>query len=238
MHDDVLVVISSYAGRRLDYLDNLTSQVSVFTQNILIVINNDNNSDEDRGLYKGFPVIIRPNTGMNIGAWNAAYTNYPNYKFYVFLQDECSLVRSDFLDAYKRELSFKGVGMTGESINYKWDLPWQFMLKSPLNYFTNIYSNGKRLTRVEYYLSLLGAWKIHPSSTGKHLRALVWGFNQSSLKQLNGFPLGESKEECIASEIAVSKKIEELGLRVTQISNTPFFYIKHQEWRTDGVSKK
>lgn len=238
MYNDTLVVISHYAGRQLDCLRDLISQVSVLTKNILIVINDDKKLEEHKDFYNGFPVIIRPNIGMNIGAWNAAFEHYPDYMFYIFLQDECLLVRPDFLDAYRRELSLSGVGMTGESINYKWDLPWQRMLVSPLNYLTTIFSHGKRLTRVEYYLSLLSAWKIHPGSTGKHLRALVWGFNQSALRQLNGFPLGESKEECIASEIAVSKKIEALGLQVTQISDIPFFYFKHQEWRADGVSKK
>jgi hypothetical protein len=237
MHNDVLVVISHYAGRQLDALNELISQISVITKNILIVINSDLNSGEHKDFYNGFPVIIRPNTGMNIGAWNSAFENYPDYKFYIFLQDECSVVRPDFLDAYKKELSLSGVGMTGESINFKWDISWQRMLQSPLNYLTDFFYDGHRLSRVEYYLRLLGAWKIHPGSTGRHLRALVWGFNQSSLRQLNGFPLGSSKEECIASEIAVSKKIEELGFRVTQISSVPFCYFKHQEWRADGVSK-
>jgi hypothetical protein len=237
MHNDVLVVISHYAGRQLDGLNELITQISVITKNILIVINSDLNSSEHKDFYNGFPVIIRPNTGMNIGAWNSAFENYPDYKFYIFLQDECSVVRPDFLDAYKKELSLSGVGMTGESINFKWDISWQRMLQSPLNYLTDFFSDGHRLSRVEYYLRLLGAWKIYPGSTGRHLRALVWGFNQSSLSQLNGFPLGSSKEECIASEIAVSKKIEELGLRVTQISSIPFYYFKHQEWRVDGASK-
>jgi hypothetical protein len=80
-------------------------------------------------------------------------------------------------------------------------------------------------------------WGINPGVTGRHLRSLVWGFSNESLSRLGGFPIGSTKEECIASEIAVSKKIEQLGLSVTQISDTPFTFFKHEEWRADGTSK-
>ena len=80
-------------------------------------------------------------------------------------------------------------------------------------------------------------WGIKPGLTGLHLRSLVWGFKREVLEELFPFPIGKTKEECIASEIAVSKKVEQLGLKVTQIHKKPFKYISHVEWKLDGSSK-
>ena len=237
MHSDALVVISHYSARSDHLLKKLLSEISTQTKNIVISVNDDQAIKESDTQIEGFRALLRPNIGMNIGAWNAAFKKYNTYSYYIFLQDECSLLRPDFLEAYKRELSTNGVGMTGESINFKWDRSWQSIFESPLNYPVDSYLNGRQLSRVEYYLSLMNAWEISPGSTEKHLRALIWGFTSDALNRLNGFPLGNSKEECIASEIAVSKKIEQLGLSVTQISDTPFTFFKHEEWRADGTSK-
>ena len=57
------------------------------------------------------------------------------------------------------------------------------------------------------------------------------------MEKISPFPIGNTKEECIASEIAVSKKVEQLGLKVTQINERPFKYISHIEWKLDGSSK-
>jgi hypothetical protein len=232
MQSNTLIIISYYVSRNNRQLSSLLTQISHFSKNVLIVINDDEIATETVGFFKGYPAILRPNIGMNIGAWNATFQRYPTYKNYIFLQDECSLMRDDFISAYESELGKFGVGMTGESINKKWDKSWCEMLKSPLNYPVN-----QNLSRVEYYLYLMNMWGINPGITGRHLRSLVWGFSNEALSRLNGFPIGNTKEECIASEIAVSKKIEQLGLSVTQISDTPFTFFKHEEWRADGTSK-
>lgn len=232
MQSDTLIIISHYASRSDKQLSALLTQISEFSKNILIVINDDDVTAESAGFFKGYPAIFRPNIGMNIGGWNAAFTRHPTHKYYIFLQDECSVIRGDFISAYESELSKFGVGMTGESINKKWDKSWDEMLKSPLNYLVD-----KNLSRVEYYLYLMSVWGIKPGVTGRHLRSLVWGFGNEALGRLGGFPMGSTKEECIASEIAVSKKIEQLGLSVTQISASAFTFFRHEEWRTDGTSK-
>lgn len=83
----------------------------------------------------------------------------------------------------------------------------------------------------------MSSWGVNPGGNGRHLRSLVWVLNQDALRRISRFPEGRNKEECIASEISVSKKIEEIGLTVTQISKTPFSFFKHEEWRLDGHSK-
>lgn len=237
MIDDVLVVISHYAARNSLSLDRLLINLRGLVKHILIVINDDTVCNEIFSKYQSYPSIIRPNIGMNIGAWNCAYKRYSEYKYYIFLQDECSIVNQEFIANYKMELDRAGVGLTGESINFKWDRPWIEMLNSPLNYSLQLADGAGETSRVRYYLSLMTIWGIDPGVGGKHLRSLVWGFNQNTLQLIQGFPEGLNKEQCIASEIAVSKKIESLGLRVTQVSEIPFHNIKHEEWQPNGHSK-
>jgi len=234
--DDVLIVISHYSARDKAALYALLKKISDITSHILVVINDDSAVSESFSKLGDFPVITRPNIGMNIGSWNSAHANFPNYKYYIFLQDECSLLRGDFIEAYKKELSTKNVGMTGESINHKWDKSWVELFHSPLNYVIEN-AAGHRISRVEHYLAAMSGWGINPGGSGRHLRSLVWGLNQDALRRIGRFPEGCNKEECIAAEISVSKKIEEIGLTVTQISKTPFSFFKHEEWRLDGHSK-
>lgn len=238
MNANVLVVVSYYSARTSFYLKKLLSDIAKCHQNLLIVINKDECSDEGHGFFEGHHVLVRPNIGMNIGAWDAAYKHFPQYEYYIFLQDECQLVRDDFVSVYKNELDKNDVGMTGESINYKWDQSWNEMLQSPINYPINLSLGIGSSSRVEYYLEKMKSWNIDPGFSGHHLRSLVWGFKGETLSRLNGFPIGLSKEECIASEIAISKKVEQLGLKVTQVSQNPFSCFKHGEWRADGFSKK
>ena len=127
--------------------------------------------------------------------------------------------------------------MTGESINYKWANKWEDIVSSDLNYIVGYNALKKPIYRVQYYLSLMKKWGIKPGLTGKHLRSLVWGLKKEVLEKISPFPIGKTKEECIASEIAISKKVEQLGLKVTQINKTPFKYISHLEWKLDGSSK-
>jgi len=237
MSNDSLIVISHYAKRGDFHLKRLLSEVSRVTKSILVVINSDFVNCESEEIFEGYSTLVRPNLGMNIGGWNAAFHRYPNYGYYIFLQDECSLLRHDFLDAYKRKLNNPNIGIVGESINFKWDKSWRDMLLSPLNYSTDIVLGSRKISRVENYVNLLHTWKIEPGFGGRHLRALVWGIKGETLIRLEGFPIGETKEQCIASEIAVSKKIEQLGLRVCQMDENPFTFFRHEEWRADGFSK-
>lgn len=238
MNNDLLIVISYYSGRSDSHLKKLLEDVSKINQNIVVVINSDECVYEVTGLFNGYKSITRPNIGMNIGAWDSGYKHYPKFKYYIFLQDECVMTNADFISAYASKLEIQGIGMIGESINYKWDKSWLEMMKSPLNYPVNIFQDGKILSRVEYYLGLMRAWNVNPGVNGRHLRALVWCFSGDVLHRMGGFPIGKTKEECIASEIAISKKVEQLGLKVLQIAEEPFKYFRHDEWRKDGTQKK
>jgi hypothetical protein len=232
--NSTLIVISYYAARAPNHLDSLLSQLKLITNNIIIIINDDNVIDDQFSVYYGLKCIRRNNIGMNIGAWWSGFNNFPNYKYYIFLQDECVILNNNFIDIYKSLLDNNQIGLVGESINFKWDKSWSELSKSFLNYRIN---NDILIPRVDFYLDMFKKWDISPGTSGIHMRSLVWGLSHLTLEKIGPFPFGRSKEECIAAEIAVSKKIESLGLSVQQSSPSPFFYIKHIEWQSDGLRK-
>jgi hypothetical protein len=174
---------------------------------------------------------------MNIGAWDAAYRVFPDYDYYVFLQDECVLIDPLYQEKYISKLSTRSMGMTGECINPKWNSTWDLMRQSPLNYPIKS-SSGEVITdRISNYLHYFRRWGIDPGETGSHLRSLTWGFTSECLRAINGFPIGLNKEQCIAAEIGVSRKVASLGFEFGPVSDSPFACFRHQEWRADGFAK-
>jgi len=233
----LLINISHYNKRDKINLINLINSLTNEKCDLFIVINDDNCKVEQLGYFYNVQTLTRPNTGMNIGSWNAAYLNNKDYDFYLFLQDECKILEKSFIACYINELSKKEVGMTGESINNKWDNKWDFLANSRINYVVGYDMHKKPVYRVQYYFNLLKTWLIQPGENGRHLRSLIWGFKKETLNKISSFPIGKTKEECIVAEIAVSKKVEQIGLKVTQVHKKPFKYISHIEWKLDGTSK-
>lgn len=235
MDNNVLIVISHYASRSRAHLDSLLSQLKSITNNIVVVINDDNVINDQFSIYCRVNCIRRNNIGMNIGAWWSGFSNFPNYRHYIFLQDECVILKNNFIDIYRSLLGNNQIGLVGESINFKWDRSWSDLSESPLNYKIN--DNVFLISRVDFYLKMFRKWGVNPGTSGIHMRSLAWGISRLTLEKMGPFPLGIDKEECIAAEIAVSKKIESLGLSVQQTSTSPFFYIKHIEWQSNGLNK-
>ena len=233
-----LIIISYFDSRPKTQLNNLVKQLKNLNTPILLSINS--NKIKQVNLFKGSKINIlkRPNTGMNIGAWNEAFFAFPDFDYYHFLQDECVIEDENFIEVYNSLLNEKNIGMVGETINPKWSHDWQSLLSSPLNYMDDDHIiNGIRIPRVNFYLSMLNKWNINPGKNAKHLRSLVWSFKNETIRKIQGFPIGINKGECIASEIGVSKKIEALGLQIKQVDSAPFKYIYHTEWNRDGFSK-
>jgi hypothetical protein len=128
--------------------------------------------------------------------------------------------------------------MLGESLNRKWNHPWETLTNSPLNNYCDDHFIGSGCSRrVDTYLSAMQSWGVDPGETGAHLRSLVWAIRGDVLRQMGGFPIGNNKGECIAAEISVSRRVIQMGLEFDQIDRAPFFYFGHLEWRSDGSSK-
>lgn len=191
----------------------------------------------------GIMHLVRENTGMNIGAWDWAWQqNKDNgYNGYLFLQDEINILKQDWLLAFTEKaetLNRKSASkfyLIGETWNTRWQQPWHVLRESPLNKPAPGHPPG--IGRVDYYLECLKQWNIPAGKDGGHLRSLCWFSNYATLNQIGGFHQGNSYGECIASEIATSKKILALNGQVEQLSKKPFKYLWHSEWRRDGKAK-
>ncbi len=234
------IIISFYAPRPTDDLRRLMTDLGAYKDQGIIVINDDQlRGDPQFQRLAGWRTITVPNRGMNIGAWQQGFLACPNKDFYFFFQDECFIKQPGYIEAcIKRFSDNPKLGMLGESLNLKWDHSWDSMRQSGMNWVDSEHQiNGKRVPRVEFYLDALKRMGIMPGDSGLHLRSLCWSFRGTALRSIGGFPVGDNKGECIAAEIGVSRHIQQCGYQFDQISNTPFSYVGHREWKADGSSK-
>jgi hypothetical protein len=181
-------------------------------------------------------IHYRHNVGMNIGAWDHGWRIFPGYKNYLFLQDECYVIRPNWLSGYRAVLESRRVGLVGESVNQLWDVPWS-ELRTLLadSVLLDHRIEGKCVNRVDFYLDFLKTKGIKPGNRGTHLRSVVWFLSADVLRQIDGFLIGRNYGECIAAEIATSKKVEALGLDFVQVNpHEEFFYIRHLEYNQDS----
>jgi hypothetical protein len=238
MVSPISAIISCYQPRGLRNAVRLAHQVQESVAEVIIVINVDQAPEVKHQRLDSFQVVTRPNVGMNIGAWSCglAFTSLGNSV--LFIQDECEVVDPNFTRRYQQLFANPTNGLVGESLNPKWELTWQDLKRSPLNY--EIVDPICGVTdRVSYYLDRLKHWGIEAGVTGTHLRALVWGLNSNIREHVTSFPIGHTKEECIAAEIAVSKLVtHNLGKEVVQSGPQHFCCFTHPEWEKSGVHKK
>lgn len=224
-----LIIVSYFDERPIDSLLNLLRQLECIGLSKLVVINTNGKGDSTISDHlKSVEHIYRENSGMNIGAWNEGASRAKNYTNLIFMQDECFIKNTRFHDTYCRFLEDPQVGIVGESINRKWCNSWEDLRQSPLNYVIP----GVGVNRVDYYVNKLNDWGIDPGNSGGHLRALALGMRRDLFFKLGGFIVGESKEDCIAAEIGISRKVVARGLSVVQSAYHSFTHIGHLEWAT------
>lgn len=239
MNQKALVVISYYDRHPINNLNELISSIMKHPADgdfdISIVVNRT--KEEKINLpqeYSCIPVEYRHNVGMNIGAWDHGWRNYQGYRDYLFLQDECYVIRDNWLSGFRTDLENPRVGMVGESLNSAWERPWAELRKMFENSkMPGHYIEGNEANRIDCYLHFLDQHGVAPGRTGKHLRSVVWFFRGAVLEQIDGFLIGRNYGECIGAEIAAAKKVESLGLEVIQARNEEFFYVRHLEYNQD-----
>jgi len=237
LQGDVLVVVSHYNAWPTDQLFSLLDQISNVRSGcpfgVRIVVNQARpvrlNLPER---YAGIDVIHRENTGFNIGAWEAGWRAEPRREFYLFLQEECRIVRPGWLQPFVSLARNPRVGLVGELSNEHWDARWSF-----LTYHSRYYrqetvnsADARAFDEVSYNLNYLEQKGIPRGPRGDHLQSLVLCSRRSVLEVVGGFELGGNYEEAVATEVAMSKKIQALGLAVKQVGLHPFTYIEHPQW--------
>ena len=259
-----LVVISNWLERDTVSLFKLVTQLANINPGIeysLCIVCNHSDKSNDKNTNENFHkiyhelinilnlsnwppaninLIFRENIGMNIGAWDFAWRKFPNFTQYMFLQDEAIVMNDNWLVSYTDSIKFNNFAqdtpfLIGESWNNKWDRSWSILRETNLN---NI-APGHSLTlgRVDFYLDTFKKWGVLKGNNGGHLRSLIWFTNFYTLQKINGFRIGNSYGECIASEIATSLLVKQNNGKVMQIDVAPFKLFWHPEWKRDGSSK-
>ena len=151
-----------------------------------------------------------------MGAWDLGWRSRQGYRNYLFLQDECRVVRSDWKEKYVDLLnSNKGRFIFGESLQY-WK-SWQDLRKK----YHPIFSECESLARVN---------NIEVGKTPTHLQTLVIAASNTALTRLDGFILADEKIQAVATEILFSRKAIAFGYSIRQTAHRPFEYFGHPQW--------
>jgi hypothetical protein len=234
-----LVVISYYDRRPIDNLLELIRSILKYPAggefDICVVVNmTKEESLQLPAEYSWIPVLHRHNLGMNIGAWDHGWRRHPGYRDYLFLQDECYVIRDSWLEGYRAASERPGIGMVGESLNRAWDRSWDELRRVfGAVQMPDHWVDGKASNRIDCYLHFMRCYNVLCGQKGRHLRSVIWFFRGAVLDQIDGFLIGRNYGECIAAEIATSKKVESLGLGLAQPKDEEFFYIRHLEYNQD-----
>lgn len=230
-----LVVVSWYDQRSIEPLHELLASVDAHAAgcpfDLALVVNRGAGDAPPLPDRAGLRVLERENRGMNIGAWDHGWRSLPGYDGYLFLQDECSIVRDGWLAAFAASAG-RDLALIGESLNTAWARPWHVLHATvgttPLREHS---LRGQPANRVDIYKDFMHRAGIDPGGDGAHLRSLVWFATRATLERIGGFPQGADFGECIGAEIGVSRQVIALGGRIGQVAAEPFHYIRHREWR-------
>ncbi len=220
----IAIVISHWNFRSDENLINLLSKIyqesKIFEINCTVVVNvTDQKPLSLYAIAHPVSILYRNNIGMNIGAWDHGWRSSFDCDAFIFLQDECLIVRQGWLDAYRRKLADASIGLIGESINH--DMTWERFLRHPKPH------RAAARQQLHDEIRTLG---IDPGHSSRHLQSLVWAARRDVLERIGGFPIGVNKMQCIASEVGVSLKVQSAGLTVQLAGERHFQWISHPQW--------
>ncbi|MBR8830304.1 MAG: hypothetical protein N5P05_003399 [Chroococcopsis gigantea SAG 12.99] len=232
------IVISYWSSSPPSNLINLLGQIRSIKAgaafDILLVCNGDSSNIKSVLIQEGFsstPLLERPNTGYNIGAWDAGWRELTDHDNFLFLQDDCLILRKNWLKGYLDKFcSNSSIGLLGESLN--WSVTWESLEKSNYNNFHRDHTlDGVKMRRIDLYRAFLKKNAIPEGSRADHLQSLILFTERPILNKIGGFCAGNSYGEAIASEIAISKKVQAAGYITEPVKpQNCFYYISHPQW--------
>jgi GT2 family glycosyltransferase/tetratricopeptide (TPR) repeat protein/2-polyprenyl-3-methyl-5-hydroxy-6-metoxy-1,4-benzoquinol methylase len=231
-----LVVISHYDARSPDrllaLLDSMSSKPAGWTYAVRVVVNQETRKPlELPDRHRPVEVFYRENAGFNIGAWDFGWRADPAFDAYLFLQDECRVVREDWAGAFVRKAAEANVGLVGECLSPLWDAPWAELAERFRGQrLPDHFVDGQPADRLACYQHFFARQGIPTGARGDHLQSLVLFARREVLEAIKGFPDSKNHGEAIAAEIAISKKVQALGLTIAEVGPEPFFYIEHPQW--------
>lgn len=238
------VIISYWANRPKKALIKLLRQLDKSTTSTpfeTVVVCNGGNAralDLEQTLFPNLKLLVlnRENFGYNIGAWEHGWRNLPMHDYYMFLQDECYLKTTNWLDAYITKMrSNAQIGLLGESLN--WGRPWSEQRLSK-HAITCLNTDDKPpFNSVDYLHNYIKNLGIPPGETAVHLQTLVLFTSGDILERVNGFNLGATYSEAVGTEIGFSKKVMAIGRTIELVGDQPFSNIGHTQWSDENVKR-
>ena len=235
MTEPLQVVISYYDARPIEPLLSLLARLRELDAggpfDVRVVVNR-HGGERPLGALPGNPeVLYRENAGYNISAWDAGWRPLPRRETYLFLQDDCRLLRPGWGAAFRAKAAEPGVGLVGERFNDKWAATWEDVARKFRGHRMPGHEiDGVAVDRLDCYLHFFKTKGILPGPRADHLQTLVLCARRDVLEAVGGFPAGRNYGEAIAAEIAISKIVESRGWKTAQVGAAPFTYFDHPQW--------
>lgn len=237
---NVAVVISTWGGgiprHLLRLCDSLRRHPAGYEYD-LILCANDLNYILPSALTKRFAeVFVRDNTGYNLGAWDYAWRHLPNHDHFLFLQDDCVVLKTGWLrDFIHCFVSTARCGLVGENIERFWDKPWSELCdfsgegnpqKNPKAYQHAIWAR--------FFREKLREWSVPEGDAARTITAVVQFTSRAILEEVDGYNCGNTKLEATAAEITFSRKIAARGYALVQIGRWRHSRIEHPQWPSNA----
>ena len=237
-----LVVISHYNAWAPDQLVALLDQVASVPAGtpfaLCVVVNQAEPCALDLPeRHRGVPVLYRENTGYNIGAWDHGWRENPGHDCYLFLQEECRIVRPNWLAAHRQLAMRPRVGLVGEAMQWA-GMGWERLDRTYREAPRKVMGDGSAVPYPADLRAGLAAARVPEGRTGAHLQSLVLCLRREVLEAIGGFPIGRTYAEAVAAEVALTKRVEALGLRAREVGPGSFRYVVHPQWGAQAGVKR
>ena len=177
-------------------------------------------------------VFNRENTYYNLGAWEHGWRSVQGYKFFLFIQDECALVSRNWVAEYEYRMDRDlRIGLLGEDINWN-RMSWSYIREATDRDLGNsIWPPDEPVHPIDKYQQLMEEKGIDKGDEATYLNSIILFTSREILEKIGGFPLmGLSYREAIGCEVAISRAIAALGLKVTRVKEEDFCLVSHRQW--------
>jgi hypothetical protein len=236
----VAVVISTWSGgtpRHLLHLcDSIRRHPAGFEYDLVLCANGLDYVLPSPLTNRFGKLLVRENTGYNLGAWDYAWRHLPDHDHFLFLQDDCVVLRNrwllDFIDCFVQK---PGCGLVGENIDRFWDKPWSELCVPANQPETEKNREGRQYAEwARFFREKLRQWKIPEGQTARHATAVVQFTSRAILEEVGGYNLGNTKLEATAAEVEFSRKIAARGYTLAQIGRWRHSRIAHPQWPSNA----
>lgn len=232
----IAVIISYWTGHAPGRLYRLLSQLyrhdARLPFSVTVVCNGGDKNPlvlPRRYTKRGVKVLNRANSGYNIGAWEHGWRNDHGSKYFLFLQDECYIVKRGWLKAFVDKIQASPeIGLLGESIN--WKRSWEEQRTNPIAAKCLNRDGEEPFNSIDFLRDFLIRQGIPPGETAEHLQSLILFSSRKVLQAIDGFPCRDIYAEAVGAEIGISKKVVAQGYKIAMVGDKPYSYIGHRQW--------